>query len=80
MKGDLPSIELLESVHRFPGPYTFKAGTMFEPCDQFHFWSLHSGGSNFLFGDGAVRLLTYDAAPLLPALATRAGNEAVEPP
>jgi prepilin-type N-terminal cleavage/methylation domain-containing protein/prepilin-type processing-associated H-X9-DG protein len=62
------------------GPYTFKAGTIFEPCDQFHFWSLHSGGSNFLFGDGAVRLLTYDAAPLLPALATRAGNEAVEPP
>ncbi len=22
--GDLPSIELLESVHRFPGPYIFK--------------------------------------------------------
>jgi prepilin-type N-terminal cleavage/methylation domain-containing protein/prepilin-type processing-associated H-X9-DG protein len=62
------------------GPFAFKPGTVFEPCDQFHFWSLHTGGSNFLFGDGAVRFLTYDAAPLLPALATRAGNEPVGPP
>lgn len=62
------------------GPYNFKPGTILEPCDVFHFWSLHSGGSNFLFADGAVRFLTYDAAPLLPALATRNGSEAVSPP
>ncbi len=62
------------------GPYSFGPGTLQNPCDQFHFWSLHSGGSNFLFADGAVRFLTYDAAPLLPALSTRAGGEAVSPP
>jgi prepilin-type processing-associated H-X9-DG protein len=62
------------------GPYTFKPGTILNPCDQFHFWSLHSGGSNFLFGDGAVRFVTYEAAPLLPALSTRAGGEPVSPP
>jgi prepilin-type N-terminal cleavage/methylation domain-containing protein/prepilin-type processing-associated H-X9-DG protein len=62
------------------GPYAFGPGTILNPCDQFHFWSLHSGGSNFLFADGAVRFLTYDAAPLLPALATRAGGEAAPRP
>jgi prepilin-type N-terminal cleavage/methylation domain-containing protein/prepilin-type processing-associated H-X9-DG protein len=58
-----------------PGPYSFGPGTMHNPCDMFRFWSLHAGGSNFLFADGAVRFLTYDAAPLLPALATRNGGE-----
>jgi prepilin-type processing-associated H-X9-DG protein len=57
------------------GPYSFGPGTMQNPCDTFHFWSLHSGGSNFLFADGAVRFLNYSAAPLLPALSTRAGGE-----
>jgi prepilin-type processing-associated H-X9-DG protein len=49
---------------------------MQDPCDMFRFWGLHAGGSNFLFADGAVRFLTYNAAPLLPALATRNGGEA----
>jgi prepilin-type processing-associated H-X9-DG protein len=62
------------------GPYAFGPGTMPNACDTFHFWSLHSGGSNFLFADGAVRFLTYDAAPILPALSTRAGGEPVSPP
>src|SRR5207245_6409365 len=26
-------------------------GKLTEPCDQIHFWSLHSGGANFLMGD-----------------------------
>jgi prepilin-type N-terminal cleavage/methylation domain-containing protein/prepilin-type processing-associated H-X9-DG protein len=62
------------------GPYSFGPGTALNPCDQFRFWSLHSGGSNFLFADGSVHFLTYDAAPLLPALATRAGGEAAPLP
>src|SRR5439155_6942994 len=37
------------------GPYHFQAGNISNQCDQFHFWSFHSGGSNFLFGDGSVR-------------------------
>jgi prepilin-type processing-associated H-X9-DG protein len=54
---------------------------MGNPCDQYHFWSLHGNGSNFLFGDGAVRFLTYDTPEsLMSALATRAGGESVSPP
>jgi len=59
----------------FQGP-----GSILNPCDQFHFWSLHSNGSNFLFGDGAVRFVTYDADQLVAKLATRAGGEPVSPP
>jgi prepilin-type processing-associated H-X9-DG protein len=42
-----------------------------------HFWSLHSGGANFAFADGSVRFLRYEAAAIMPALATRAGGEVV---
>jgi prepilin-type processing-associated H-X9-DG protein len=49
-------------------------------CDLLHFWSHHPGGAHFLFADGAVRFLPYSADDLLPALATRAGGEAVTPP
>src|SRR5262249_17340267 len=55
------------------GPYQFQAGNVNNQCDQFHFWSFHPGGSNFLMGDGSVRFLTYGAAGVLPALSTRAG-------
>lgn len=47
---------------------------------MFHFWSLHSGGANFAFADGSVRFLRYSAEPIMPALATRAGGEAVSLP
>ena len=49
---------------------------MSNQCDMFHFWSLHSGGAHFLFADGSVQFLSYASAPLLPALASRAGGEA----
>jgi prepilin-type N-terminal cleavage/methylation domain-containing protein/prepilin-type processing-associated H-X9-DG protein len=62
------------------GPFSFGPGTIDNPCDQFHFWSLHSGGSNFLFADGSVHFLTYEAASILPALSTRAGGEVVSLP
>jgi len=60
------------------GPYFFSPGALQNQCDPFHFWSLHPGGANFLFGDGSTRFLTYAVAPLMPALASRAGGEAVE--
>lgn len=64
-----------------PGPYQFGPGKIDNQCDAFHFWSLHRGnGANFLFADGSVRLIPYTAANLMPALATRAGGEAVEIP
>jgi len=62
------------------GPYAYAPGKIFEPCDNFHFWSLHSGGSQFLWGDGSVRFVSYDNASILPALSTRNGGEAVSAP
>jgi prepilin-type N-terminal cleavage/methylation domain-containing protein len=60
----------------FRGP-----GSILNPCDQFHFWSLHTNGSNYLLGDGAVRFLNYATSfAVMTALSTRAGGEAVSPP
>ena len=62
------------------GPYNFTAGKLDNPCDTFHFWSLHPGGAHFAFADGSVRFLRYSADDILPALATRAGGETVVVP
>ncbi|MCI0740754.1 MAG: DUF1559 domain-containing protein [Gemmataceae bacterium] len=59
------------------GPYRYGPGSVSNLCDMFHFWSLHSGGANFLFVDGSVRFLPYSAAGIMPALATRAGGEPI---
>lgn len=66
----------LETVCPF-GPYQFGPGTVKEICDVLHFWSLHSGGGHFLFGDGGVRFMSYSANAVLPALATRASGETI---
>lgn len=50
------------------------------PCDRYHFWSLHRGGANFLLADGSVLFFPYSAATLLGDLATRSGGESVELP
>jgi len=64
-----------------PGSYPYRAAAgLDDPCDVFHFWSLHPGGANFAFCDGSVRFLAYSADAVLPALATRAGGEAVALP
>jgi len=63
-----------------PGPYQFGPGSVTNPCDVFHYWSLHVGGANFVFADGSVHFINYSAGALLPALATRAGGEVVQPP
>jgi prepilin-type N-terminal cleavage/methylation domain-containing protein/prepilin-type processing-associated H-X9-DG protein len=63
------------------GPYNFQPGLITNECDQFHFWSLHSGGANFLFGDASVHFLTYgiDNKTLL-GMSTKAGGEVVQLP
>jgi prepilin-type processing-associated H-X9-DG protein len=63
-----------------PGSYPFSPGDFGNQCDMFHFWSPHSGGAHFLFADGTVRFIQYSAAPIMPALASRAGGESVELP
>jgi len=57
------------------GPYYFSPGDIRNTCDNFHFWSLHYGGANFLFVDGSVRFLNYNIGKNLVQLATRAGGE-----
>ena len=61
-----------------PSGKGFGPGSIDNPCDRYHFWSLHPGGGNFLFADGSVRFFPYSAAPILPALATRSGHETVD--
>jgi prepilin-type processing-associated H-X9-DG protein len=60
--------------------YRFVPGRPGSQCDVYHFWSLHPGGANWLFADGSVRFLRYDADSVLPALATRAGGETASLP
>jgi prepilin-type N-terminal cleavage/methylation domain-containing protein/prepilin-type processing-associated H-X9-DG protein len=71
-----------------PGPYHFQgpnqiadsSGTIQQACDQFHFWSWHMGGANFVAADGSVHFLTYAADTVIQALATRQGGESDEIP
>ncbi len=62
------------------GPYRFGPGTASNSCDRYHLWSYHPGGANFLFADGSVRFLSHAAKSVMPALATRAGGEAITVP
>jgi len=63
------------------GPYLFSAGRIDNPCDQFHYYSLHPGGANFLFADGSVHFLNYDIDNrTIRAWASMKGGEVVESP
>lgn len=70
----------LERQHCPEVAYNFKDGEYENVCDAFHFWSPHQGGANFAMADGSVHFLKYDADSIMPALATRAGNESVALP
>jgi prepilin-type processing-associated H-X9-DG protein len=61
-------------------PGTFGPGNVYNNCDSTHFYSMHTGGANWLYGDGSVRFLPYSAAPLTIPEATRNGGEAVDDP
>lgn len=53
-------------------------GRITNPCDYNHFWSTHTGGANFVFGDGSVRFVGYSAKPVMNRLATRAKGEVAD--
>jgi prepilin-type N-terminal cleavage/methylation domain-containing protein len=59
------------------GTYQFGPGQLGNECDVWHFWSPHADGAQFIFADASVRFLSYGVAPILPALATRAGGETI---
>jgi prepilin-type N-terminal cleavage/methylation domain-containing protein/prepilin-type processing-associated H-X9-DG protein len=60
------------------GPQWFGPGNINNGCDGNHFWSLHTGGGNWLFADGSVHFLSYNIATQVQlALATKAGSEVI---
>jgi prepilin-type processing-associated H-X9-DG protein len=61
-------------------PGRFSPGNPAFNCHANHFYSLHTGGGNWAWGDGSVRFLAYSAQPLTLPLATRAGGEVVGEP
>jgi prepilin-type N-terminal cleavage/methylation domain-containing protein len=58
-------------------PAYFGPGSMQNDCDVMHFWSHHNKGGKWVFADGSVRFITYQASMIMPLLATRGGNEPV---
>jgi prepilin-type N-terminal cleavage/methylation domain-containing protein/prepilin-type processing-associated H-X9-DG protein len=63
------------------GYYQFSPGSLTNNCDQFHFWSLHAGGANFMFADASVHFFSYSVGnDVMRAMATRSGGEVVQLP
>jgi prepilin-type N-terminal cleavage/methylation domain-containing protein len=54
-------------------PYHFK-----DLCNYDTFWSFHTGGAFFVFGDGGVRFLQYGARPIMIPLTTRNRGDTVD--
>lgn len=60
------------------GIYSFSRGETSNPCDRYHFWSLHSQGANFVFADCSTRFIKYSVDfKVMMALASRNGGEPV---
>lgn len=62
------------------GAYLFGPGRIANECDRYHYWSLHTGGGNFLLVDGSVRYMGHSAGRILRELATRDGGEVAAVP
>src|ERR1043165_295533 len=54
----------------------YQAGVASDNCDQIHFWSHHSSGSNFLYADGSVHFINYNVGQgVFAGMCTIAGGE-----
>jgi prepilin-type N-terminal cleavage/methylation domain-containing protein len=61
------------------GRQYFQPGRLPNTCDMNHFWSLHTGGGNWIFADTSVHFISYSAAiNVIPKLATKAGGEPID--
>lgn len=62
------------------GRFHFGPGLLDNPCDRFHFWSLHPEGANFALVDGSVRFISYSVGDqVMNALASLDGGDVVDP-
>jgi prepilin-type N-terminal cleavage/methylation domain-containing protein len=61
-------------------PGLFGPGSLRGPCDgdSNHFWSFHTGGANWVFGDASVHFLPYSASAVTIPMASRNGGEVVD--
>lgn len=59
--------------------YSFSRGETSNPCDRYHFWSLHPQGANFVFADCSTRFIKYSVdIKVMLALSSRNGGEAID--
>jgi prepilin-type processing-associated H-X9-DG protein len=61
-----------------PSPALYGPSDLKNYCDWNHFGSLHPGGGNWLFADGSVRMIRYDARAIMGPLATPQGDETID--
>ncbi|MEI7686854.1 MAG: DUF1559 domain-containing protein [Planctomycetota bacterium] len=78
------SIVSSSSFGNCPNVATYRQGNYRDNCYFNAVWSNHATGGNVAFGDGSVRVLTYEAGnrtlgatSVMEALATRSGDEVI---
>ncbi len=59
------------------GNEVFRPDIPTNPRAACHFWSMHTGGGNWLLGDGSVRFITYSQAGVITQMASINGGEVV---
>jgi len=62
------------------GNEVFRADRPMNPTAACHYWSMHTGGANWLLADGSVRFITYSQAGIITQMASINGGEVVNLP